>query len=124
MTLLVKQGAVVERAIEGDKFARRGIFSLRDFASGSLSETETGIVRRSAEAMAGLTAKQLNETVAADPLWQETASGATMLVATGSIITRSSPAFSSEEKAQASYRTNPRPVPFRQSPPSEKPELS
>lgn len=124
VTLLVKQGALIERAIEGDKFARRGIFSLRDFASASLSETEVGILRRSAEAVAGLTAKQLNNTVAADPLWQETATGAVMLVATGSIITRSSPAFSSEEKVQASYKTNPRPVPFRQSPPCEQPELS
>ncbi len=112
VTLLVKQGAVVERAIEGDKFARRGIFSLRDFVPGVLSEAEVGIVRRSAEAVAGLTARQLNDTIAADPLWQETATGQIMLVATGSVITRSSPAFSSEEKTQASYGTNPRPVLF------------
>jgi hypothetical protein len=124
ITLLAKQGAVVERAIEGDKFARRGIFSLRDFAPESLSETEVGILRRSAEAVAGLTAKQLNEAVAADPLWQETATGAVMLVATGSVVTRSSLAFSSEEREQASYKSNPRPVPFRQSPPSEQPEPS
>ncbi len=124
VTLLVKRGTVVERAIEGDKFARRGIFSLRDFAPGALSQTEVGILRRAAEAVAGLTAKQLHETVAADPLWQETATGQIMLVATGSIITRSSPAFSSEEREQASYGTNPRPVPFRQSPASEQPEPS
>jgi hypothetical protein len=124
ITLLVKQGMIVERPIEGDKFVRRGMFSLRDYMSASLSQAEIGIVRRSAEAVAELTAKQLHDIVAADPLWLETATGATMLVSTGSIITRSSPAFSSEEKAQASYKTNPRPVPFRQSPPSQQPEPS
>jgi hypothetical protein len=124
ITLLVKQGMIVERPIEGDKFARRGMFSLRDYMSAALSQAEIGIVRRSAEAVADLTAKQLHDTVAVDSLWQETATGAVMLVSTGSIVTRSSPAFSSEEKAQASYKTNPRPVPFRQSPPSEQPEPS
>jgi hypothetical protein len=124
VTLLVKQGMIVERPIEGDKFARRGMFSLRDYMSGSLSKTEIAIVQRSAEAVAGLTAKQLTETVAADLLWQETAVGEAMLVATGSVVTRSSPAFSSEEREQASYKSNPRPVPFRQSPPTEQPEPS
>ena len=122
--VLAKQGMIVERPIEGDKLARRGMFSLRDYMSGALTETEIAIVQRSAEAVAELTAKQLSETVAADLLWQETAIGEAMLVATGSIVTRSSPAFSSEEKVQASYRSNPRPVPFRQDRPDEQPEPS
>ena len=124
VTLLVKQGMIVERQIEGDKFARRGMFSLRDYMSAALSEAGIAIVQRSAEAVALLTAKQLSDVVASDPLWQETATGEAMLVATGSIVTRSSPAFTSEEKVQASYGTNPRPVPFRQSPPAEQPEPS
>ncbi len=122
--LLAKQGMIAERPIEGDKLARRGMFSLRDYMSGALSETEIAIVQRSAEAVAELTAKQLSETIAADLLWQETPIGDAMLVATGSIVTRSSPAFSSEEKVQASYGSNPRPVPFRQGQPGAPPEPS
>jgi hypothetical protein len=124
VTLLAKQGMIVERAIEGDKFARRGMFSLRDYMSAGLSEAGIAIVERSAEAVAGLTARQLNELVASDSLWQETPTGAEMLVATGSVVTRSSPALSGAEREQASYKSNPRPVPFRQSPPSEQQEPS
>jgi hypothetical protein len=85
---LVKERKVTERTIEVAEFKRREMISLRPPDISTLADEQIAILDQIVRFVVPLTANQLSQMAYDDPLWQETANGDAMSVATGSIMTR------------------------------------
>ena len=86
---LVRRGKVGEPAVEVGGHVRRQMISLHEPDSSALNALQVGILDQMTNAVVPLTASRLMQMIRSDRLWQETKPDDAMVVATGSIVTRS-----------------------------------
>jgi hypothetical protein len=86
--LLVRTAKVAERPVAVADYIRREMISLCDPDVLAFRNGEAAILDRMISVVTPLTASQLVQMTAADPLWREIKPSEAMVIATGSIITQ------------------------------------
>ena len=86
---LAKAGKVEERTVMVADYTRREMVSLEHPDVSAFTEAQIGILDQITEAIAPLTATQLNRLTRDDPLWNKLENNQAMPVASGSIMTPS-----------------------------------